>query len=355
MIDPSGLAARCWRALALLLLLTAAAAALAQAAPTPRIVAIGDLHGDHTAWRAIAQAANLVDAEGRWTGGTSILVQTGDVPDRGPDTLKIIRDLLRLHREAQRAGGRVVALVGNHEAMNMIGDLRYVDPGEFAAFAGRKSSRRRWQAWLANRPEIEAAFRKTDPALTTEQIQQAWYAATPLGQIEHQAAWSPSGEIGRWVIANPAVALIDGTLFVHAGLGAAYAARPLDDINRRVAAALAARETADSSIINDPLGPLWYRGLASRDPSSEKPAEAEPVLTIEQELDLVLKSQGARRMVIGHTPVLAGIAILHDGRLARIDTGISASYGGTPSWLEIIDGKFIPHSVPRPPPACAAE
>ena len=75
-----------------LLLALVPTAAIAQA--PPRIVAIGDLHGDWAAWRAIASAAGLIDAKGRWTGGKTILVQTGDVPDRGPDTLKIIDDLI---------------------------------------------------------------------------------------------------------------------------------------------------------------------------------------------------------------------------------------------------------------------
>ena len=88
-----------------------------------------------------------------------ILVQTGDVTDRGPDSLKIIRDLQRLQREAARAGGRVVVLVGNHEAMNVTGDLRYVHPGEYAAFADRDSASRRDALYTANRAAFEAAAR----------------------------------------------------------------------------------------------------------------------------------------------------------------------------------------------------
>ena len=80
--------------------------------------------------------------------------------------------------------------------------------------------------------------------------------------IEHHAAWSPKGELGRWIIAKPAVVRLGTSLFVHGGLSPAYAAMPIDEINRRVAASLAARETAPNAIINDPLGPLWYRGLA---------------------------------------------------------------------------------------------
>jgi hypothetical protein len=53
-------------------------------------------------------------------------------------------------------------------------------------------------------------------------------------------------------------------------------------------------------------------------------------------------------MVIGHTPILSGIAITNGGRLARIDTGISRFYGGPLTWLEIVGDQMIPHSVGRP-------
>src|SRR5688572_33372586 len=94
--------------------------------PAQRIVAIGDLHGDFEAWRAIAAASGLADSKGRWTGGNATLVQMGDIVDRGPDSLKIIHDLMKLQREAPKRGGRVIVVLGNHEAMMMTDDMRYV-------------------------------------------------------------------------------------------------------------------------------------------------------------------------------------------------------------------------------------
>jgi hypothetical protein len=323
-----------------------------------RIVAVGDLHGDLAAWRAIAQAAGLTDSQGRWTGGETVLVQTGDVVDRGPDGLKIIEDLMRLQREAGRSHGRVVALVGNHEAMNMTGDLRYVSAADFAAYANGNSERLRQQTYEANKAQLEASFRLKDPALTSEAIKADWLAATPLGALEHKAAWSPTGRIGRWVVGNPAVALIDGNLFLHGGIGPAYTHVTLDEINRQVAAALAAQAAARDAIINDPAGPLWYRGLVMQEPetpgagASEASAPSTPTPpSVVEQLDEVLPAFGAKRMVIGHTPILSGIAVLEGGRLVLIDTGISSAFGGKLTYLEILDGTLSPHVVARPDPA----
>ncbi len=333
------------------------AAAAHTATPVHRIVAVGDLHGDFSAWRDIAHAAGLVDGAGKWSGGQTVLVQAGDVPDRGPDSLKIIADLMRLQGEAAHAGGKVIALVGNHEAMNMTDDLRYVSSSEYAAFVDSNSEALRQRVFEANRAAIDADYHRRDPAMTSDAVKQAWLAATPPGMLEHQAAWHPDGKIGRWVAANPAVAFIDGTLFVHGGLSAAYAAIPIAEINRRVAVALKARDMAPESIINDQVGPLWYRGLVASagdkleagEPAAAPPGTT-PALTIEQELDLVLRGFGAKRIVIAHTPILSGIAVLYGGRLVRIDTGISAVYRGTPSYLEIVDGNLVPHAVERSAP-----
>lgn len=345
-------------ALAVLALASTWARAQEPASLHPRIVAVGDLHGDFAAWRDIALAAGLIDAQGRWAGNKAVFVQAGDVIDRGPDGRRIELDLMRLQREAKRAGGQVIALVGNHEAMNMTGDLRYVSPADFAAYANANSGRLRDQTYAANRAAIAAFFRKSDPTLSADGVRQAWYGATPLGWLEHKLAWAPTGEIGGWVAGNPAVVLMDGVIFVHGGISAAYSATPIAEINARVAKALTAQDASPAAIINDPEGPLWYRGLVLPRTAPESDAATPdgskaPSASIEAELSQVLKAYGARRMVIAHTPLLSGIAILYDGRLARIDTGISNFYGGKLSYLDIVDGQPAAHIVKRSKPAGA--
>jgi hypothetical protein len=340
----------------LLVLLAALVSAPASAAPQQpqRIIAVGDLHGDYQAWLTIARAAGLIDGRNRWSGGNTILVQLGDVTDRGADSLKIIRNLQQLQKDAPRKGGRVVVILGNHEAMNLLGDNRYTTPGEYAAFVDGESAARRDRIYEANRAQLEAAYRAQDPKVTPEQVRAKWIAEHPLGWVEHRLAWSPTGELGQWAARNPAVLKIGSTLFAHGGLSTEYSKFPLDDINRRVAAAMAAADDSPNSILNDPLGPLWYRGLVGRDPDAEvrRPPTAAggPRPTIDQELTAVLAAYGAQRLVIGHTPLLSGIALVGGGRLARIDTGISRFYGGPLTWLEIIGDQMIPHAVGRSAP-----
>lgn len=336
---------RLWNWLVLGLVLGLAAVAGCAAAPAqrtepPRIVAVGDLHGDYSAWSDIARAAGLIDGNGRWAGGRTILVQVGDVPDRGPESLRIMRHLMQLQREAPRRGGKVIALVGNHEAMNMTDDLRYVDPGEYAAFADGQSEERRERVFAANEKAIAAQYRTAEPKMTDSAVKAKWMKETPLGWVEHRLAWRPAGELGKWVLGNPAVAVVDGNLFVHGGISVEYSKATVDELNRRVADALRAGDGSPGSIINDPLGPLWYRGLVEREAGVVRPP-------IEQEVATVLAAYRVKRIVVGHTPLLSGVAILHGGKVVRIDSGNSRYYGGQQSYLEIIGDRVVAHPVAR--------
>ena len=144
--------------------------------------------------------------------------------------------------------------------MNLLGDNRYTTPGEYAAFADRDSSARRDRVYEINRARLEAAYKTQNPAITPAQVRAKWIAEHPLGWVEHRLAWSPSGELGQWAARNPAVVRINGTLFVHGGLSGEYAKIPMDELNRRVAAAMAAADDGPKSVLNDALGPLWYSG-----------------------------------------------------------------------------------------------
>lgn len=312
----------------LLLLLAAALLALPARAmePAPPIIAVGDPHGDYDAYITILQNAKLIDAKGKWSGGDAILVQLGDVPDRGPDTRKIIEHLMKLETQAPKKGGRVEALIGNHEAMMVIGDLRYVTPEEFAAFANGKSKRVRDAYYKANAAALAEFYRAKDPALTDDAVKAAFERDTPPGYIEHRIAWGPKGKFGAWVASHDALLKIGETLFVHGGVSAATAAASIEDVNARVRAALV---SGNGDILENESGPLWHRAFAEETSAGEA------------DLAAALAAYGVKRIVIGHTPQVKGVRSLYGGRVIAVDTGASAYYGGTRSFLRIDESGLV--------------
>jgi len=69
---------------------------------TPTIIAIGDIYGDYDAYQSILSYASMIDANGNWSGGKTILVQTGDIPDCGPDTRRILEHIQKIQKQASR-------------------------------------------------------------------------------------------------------------------------------------------------------------------------------------------------------------------------------------------------------------
>ncbi|KDR76184.1 hypothetical protein GALMADRAFT_279371 [Galerina marginata CBS 339.88] len=92
---------------------------------TRHIVAVGDLHGDMPNARRVLKFAGVTDDNGDWSGDVDFFVQTGDIIDRGDDTILLFIWMDRLRAQAAQAGGTVLSHLGNHEWMNAIGDWRY--------------------------------------------------------------------------------------------------------------------------------------------------------------------------------------------------------------------------------------
>jgi hypothetical protein len=280
-----------------------------------RVVAVGDVHGDRAQLVTVLQQAGLIDAKGHWTGGRAHLVQTGDRVDRGPESRQVMDLLMGLEKEARKAGGRVHPLIGNHEAMNMLGDLRYVTAPEFAEFATADSARLRDALW-------EQVGRKGGP-----EDRAAFDAAHPLGWVEHRRAWAPNGPYGGWVARQDAAIRIGDTLFLHGGIAPKYADFSLKDLNERIRHELQQADPQTALVSADPEGPLWFRGLASESPS------------MAAHVDALLKRHGARRIVIGHTTTDGLVLPLYAGRVVMIDVGLSRVYGGPPAALLLEDGR----------------
>jgi hypothetical protein len=310
-----------------------------------RVVAIGDLHGDYENYLQTLQAAGLVDKRGRWDGGETHFVQTGDIPDRGPDTEKIIDHISKLAKQAKRKGGRVHSLIGNHEVMNVYGDLRYVHEGEYEAFVTRNS-----EAYRDRYFELYLQSLQTqDPegfAALPEDYRQQWNEKYPLGWVEHRQAWDPAwnpdAKYAQWVLAKQVAIQVNDSVFVHGGISGYYCQNTLESMTDAVRAKLADFDPQNPGIIEDEFGPLWYRGLSGVEPEA-------PVETV----DAILEQHGARRIVVGHTPTNGVIWPRYDAKVVVIDTGIAQAYGGYIGYLEIgPDGLFAGYpggKLPLPP------
>jgi hypothetical protein len=304
-----------------------AAASVCSIRTQERVVAVGDVHGAYDSFVAILKAAGLIDARERWAGGRAVFVQTGDVLDRGADSRKAIDLLRRLERDAQRAGGRVIPLLGNHELMRMLGDWRYVSAGELSAFRRGDSEELRE---LVYQRALEAT--KTRATAAGEAFDEVDYRArflkeVPLGFLEMRQAFDVKGDYGPWMRARPAIAMVNGVAFLHGGVSEKVAPLGCDGINSAVAKELVALPTdplAMAALLGaSETGPLWYRGLAQ-----------EPEDVFAPTLTAILERLGARAIVVGHTTVLPGrIASRFGGRVVQIDTGM-------------LDGTFYPKGVP---------
>jgi 3',5'-cyclic AMP phosphodiesterase CpdA len=231
----------------------------------------------------------VIGPDDRWTGGSTVLVQTGDVMDRA-DEVRVILDLLdRLEEEAAAAGGRVIELLGNHEILNLRGDFLSVTAGDRDAFGGAEARR---------------------------------------------SALSAQGAYGRRLGTLDAVVQIGDTVFVHAGIPRAWAALGVRGINEAVHQAL----TAGDGPVLGRDGPLWYRGYLKNDEPRACAEAAE-----------ALRLLRARRMVMGHTVQAGGRPVARcGGALIGIDTGASRAMEGTPSALEILRGDaraLVPEGV----------
>jgi hypothetical protein len=302
-----------------------------------RIVVIGDVHGAYDRFVAILRAAGVLDRRDRWVGGKTILIQTGDVLDRGADSRRSVDLLRRLERDAPRDGGRVLALLGNHEFMRIVGDWRYVSPGELRAFRTADSEELRERVHATAAEEAARRALQEKRLFNRADYRRKFMEDVPAGYIEMRLAFDAGGEYGRWVRERPTVVKVNGILFMHAGISEKMAPLGCAGINAAVSKEMASlpipADQVPALLSSTEDGPLWYRGMAT-----------EPEDTFAPTLAAILSRLNARAIVIGHTPILKGrITQRFGGRVLTIDTGmLNGEFfpGGVASALEIQGDAF---------------
>eukprot|EP00929_Paragymnodinium_shiwhaense_P077517 TRINITY_DN39913_c0_g1_i2.p1 TRINITY_DN39913_c0_g1~~TRINITY_DN39913_c0_g1_i2.p1 ORF type:complete len:353 (-),score=61.75 TRINITY_DN39913_c0_g1_i2:63-1121(-) len=294
-----------------------APSALETGASGRRFISVADLHGDYEHAAALLQRLGLMDKAGNWTGGKDVLVQTGDVCDRGDHSKKIYEMLFQLQDQAPGSGGEVVLLLGNHELMAMQGDTRYATEADMEEFGGEEARANAFgpTGWLGKRLREKnklVALLGPDHGLKT-----------------------PTVYVHGGLNANTLAALrTDPSSFVEArtqseSMRFQAGLHLTDSLNARGRSVLKDKDSSElqgsSSELFGDNGPLWTRHLAL-----DK--------GICGDLSHTLQLLGAERMVVGHTAQEDGVVHSRcDGRLILADTMISAAYTGTshPSAFEV--------------------
>ena len=363
----------------LTLILTPAVGASAQM----RVVAVADSHGAYPEFVAILQRVALIDGNRQWVGSSSVLVQLGDVIDRGKRSRECLDLVMDLERQAPKQNGRVIPILGNHEVMNLMGDLRYLVPEDYQAFATEQSERRREEAYRDYRDFLASRAARHHAAYSDDDAgRQKWMADHPPGFFERHDAFGPQGLYGHWIRSHDAVVQVGDALFVHGGLNPALHFESIKELNEGVHSEITRFDSLWQSLCDkkiiwrymrleealqeiqeewrwiqgrgqvedreavqqmrelaglqswlsvSPDGPLWYRGLA-----------LDPEETLKGPVEAMLARLNVRYIVAGHT-VLPKFDILprFDNHVFLIDTGmLKEVFGGRGSALEFRDGRI---------------
>ncbi len=259
--------------------------------PTDKIFVVSDIHGQFEIFRRLLFNNGIINNENLWIWGKGHLVILGDVFDRGDGVHENLWLIHQLERQANEAGGKVHFLHGNHEAMVMQNDLRYVHDKYFT---------------------IVDSFQISIPELYGE-----------------NTFW------GRWLRSKNVSIQIGSLLFVHGGIHPELITKfnSINDINSIMQANL---DMNRDKIKNDPLlsllfgskGPIWHRGFFYPDSSPDVSTD---------ELTSILNHFNAEKIIVGHTTG-EHIYSSYSGRVICVDGGIKDGIRGES--LSIINGKY---------------
>lgn len=261
------------------------------------LIAIGDIHGELEGFLEMLEAARIIDSNMNWCAEGIILLQIGDVIDRGPYSLESYHCLERLQIQARRFSSRVIRLVGNHELELLRG---------FFSFANYPS------------PERLAAKIKED--VMADLLQAAYY--------------------------------YQGYLFTHAGFRMAIVESVLNPLPQDSAewggngmtlklAESTNRLFKESVIENNFSHPIFN---VSSTRGGEDPLGG---IFWEDWFDISnCEEDFYFPQVIGHTPPvheeINTVRYSHKGRLINIDAGMCIWYGGNRSFLVFEGNRPIP-------------
>ncbi|KAF8723306.1 hypothetical protein HU200_021827 [Digitaria exilis] len=320
-------------------------------APGRRIVAIGDVHGDLSQTRAALVLAGVLSAESEghvWTGGRTVLVQVGDILDRGEDEIAILSLFSSLNAQAKSQGGAVFQVNGNHETMNVEGDFRYVvNPGGFEEcirfLEYLDECDGNWDNAFLSWVNV-AERRKKEYRASPNGDHTRWnFVKKYSGFAARSSLFKRGGLLACELARHPVVLKINDWIFCHGGLLPHHVEYGIERMNREVSMWMKCQSEDSGDETDIPFiatrgydSVVWSR-LYSQDPA-ERTRRALMLSSIIAEQ--TLKSVEAKGMVVGHTPQIHGVNCKCDGKVWCIDVGMS--YGvlySRPEVLEIVNDR----------------
>ena len=338
-----------------------------------RIIAIGDLHGDYKLTIKCLKLANLINSDKQWIGGNTVVVQIGDQIDRcrptytycdNPQTtehdeandIRILKLFTQLNLEASRQGGAVYSLIGNHELMNIEGNLNYVSYEGLKQFSpDLETFKKGGYSFIGNiEGNLNKGFNKLLPDTDKYKIEQ-W-------KVARRKDFAIGSEMATFIACTRQSAIIIGDfLFVHAGiipelvnkLGMT-SQKDIKYINKSVRKWLLGQITKEN--ISDIVGAHSYSMFWDRILGSIPPNMSNTNPACHKFLEPVLKILNIGHMIIGHTPQPfnnnMGINSTCSDSLWRVDHGGSGAFDEfdldkyrehtrRPQVLEILNNKDI--------------
>jgi Calcineurin-like phosphoesterase len=268
-----------------------------------KIAAIGDLHGDLDATLKALQLAGAVNKKGDWSGGKMVVVQTGDILDRGADDLKIIKLFQKLIVQAEKSGGKIITILGNHEIMNLRGEFKYVGKLAF--------------------PPFDKFYDKTKNNKKLEII--------PEFKRGRAIAFGKGGEIRKNFENKKVILILGNTVFVHGGLLKRHIKYGIEKINRETQNWIKGKREIPT-VIKGKKSPTWVRKFSKWIILDEKKCK---------KLSKILKSLNVNRMVVGHSIQSKGITSQCNKKIWRIDVAMSSHYGSDSVEVLIITKKGV--------------
>lgn len=275
-----------------------------------RVIAIGDLHGDlDLTLYLLKDIAKVIDNRGEWVAQPkdTVVIQLGDqidscrgnceVPSQNgedsPHDLVILKYFTYLHKQAAKYGGAVISLLGNHELMNVAGNMSYVSYSNMQLFK--------------NYNGISNALEARRAAFQQGSKWSEYLGCTRVSSII----------IGSWI-------------FVHGGFTNTIAEQysNLDNVNdivRRWLVEGINDENTELFINSTENSPFWERILGKLPPNLPESNDK-----CQSMLDPILQIYQVKNIVIGHTPQFiqnkASVNATCGNKLWRVDTGAAKAF-----------------------------